>query len=66
MKNNLSMYMGKYRITATKLSEETGVARSTIHELYHEKQTNPNVNNVKKLCDYLGITLNDFFDIEKD
>ncbi|OLF32244.1 helix-turn-helix transcriptional regulator [Staphylococcus sp. 47.1] len=66
MKNNLSMYMGKYRITATKLSEETGLARSVIHELYHEKQKNPNVISVMKICDYLGITLNDFFDIEKD
>ncbi|WP_438873853.1 helix-turn-helix domain-containing protein [Staphylococcus ureilyticus] len=44
--------MGKYRITATKLSEETGLARSVIHELYHEKQKNPNVSSVMKICDY--------------
>ena len=38
MRNNLSMIMGRKRVTATKLSEDTGVSRTTIHELYHENK----------------------------
>jgi len=65
VRNNLSMIMGQKRITATKLSEDTGVSRTTIHELYHEKQNNPSFSTVLKLCKALDVTLNDFFGINK-
>ncbi|HCG2535444.1 TPA: helix-turn-helix transcriptional regulator [Staphylococcus aureus] len=65
MKNNLSMIMGRKRITATKLSEDTGVSRTTIHELYHEKQINPSFSTVSKLCKSLDVTLNEFFGINE-
>lgn len=65
MKNNLSMIMGRKRITATKLSEDTGVSRTTIHELYHEKQINPRFSTVSKLCKSLDVTLNEFFGINE-
>ncbi|BAW91780.1 helix-turn-helix domain-containing protein [Staphylococcus capitis] len=65
MRNNLSMIMGKKRVTATKLSEDTGVSRTTIHELYHEKQINPSFSTVLKLCKALDVTLNEFFGIDE-
>lgn len=65
MKNNLSMLMGAQRKTATKLYEETGVSKTTIHELYHEKQINPNLSTVLKLCKALNVTLDEFFGMEK-
>ncbi|MDU0226363.1 helix-turn-helix transcriptional regulator [Staphylococcus aureus] len=65
MKNNLSMIMGQKRITATKLSEDTGVSRTTIHEFYHEKQINPSFSTVSKLCKSLDVTLNEFFGINE-
>ena len=37
MDNNLSMLMGRDRVSALKLSEETGISRTTIYGLYHEK-----------------------------
>lgn len=65
MRNNLSMIMGRKRITATKLSEDTGVSRTTIHELYREKQINPSFSTVSKLCKSLDVTLNEFFGINE-
>ncbi|HCY0777706.1 TPA: helix-turn-helix transcriptional regulator [Staphylococcus aureus] len=65
MKNNLSMLMGKKRINASKLSKETGISRTTIYGLYHEKTESPDTKTVLTLCDYFGITLNEFFGIEK-
>ncbi len=65
MKNNLSMLMGKYRITALKLSEKTGVSRTSIHGLYHERTTSPDIHTVLKLCKYFSITPNEFFGIKE-
>ncbi len=63
MNNNLSMLMGKTRISALKLSKETGVSRTTIHGLYHEKTKNPDIQVVMKICDYFNVTPNEFFGI---
>lgn len=64
MKNNLSMLMGKERISAVELSQETGISRSTIHGLYHERTGNPDTKTIMTLCNYFGVTPNDFFGIE--
>ncbi|PTE66831.1 XRE family transcriptional regulator [Staphylococcus devriesei] len=61
MKNNLSMLMGKKRVSALKLSRETGVSRTAIYGLYHEKTNNPDIKNLIKLCNYFEITLDEFF-----
>ena len=50
MNNNLSLLMGKHRITASKLSAETGISRTSIHGLYHERTENPDTRTVMKLC----------------
>ena len=41
MNNNLSMLMGRDRVSALKLSKETGISRTTIHGLYHERTKSP-------------------------
>ena len=43
MNNNLST-MGRDRVSALKLSKETGISRTTIHGLYHER-TKPRYAN---------------------
>ncbi|EKS24280.1 hypothetical protein HMPREF9310_02107 [Staphylococcus simulans ACS-120-V-Sch1] len=65
MKNNLSMLMGKERISAVELSKETRISRSTIHGLYHERTKNPDTKTVMTLCDFFGVTPNEFFGIEE-
>ncbi|HDJ3341721.1 TPA: helix-turn-helix transcriptional regulator [Staphylococcus aureus] len=63
MNNNLSLLMGKRRVTASKLSTVTGISRTSIHGLYHERTENPDTKTVMKLCEYFNITPNEFFGI---
>ncbi|MBU5629800.1 helix-turn-helix domain-containing protein [Staphylococcus epidermidis] len=65
MNNNLSMLMGRDRVSALKLSEETGISRTTIHGLYHERTKSPDMQIVMKLCDYFKVTPNEFFGIKE-
>ncbi|AXJ40094.1 helix-turn-helix domain-containing protein [Staphylococcus aureus] len=65
MKNNLSMLMGRNRISASKLSAKTGISRTSIHGLYHERTENPDTKTVMKLCEYFGVTPNEFFGINE-
>ncbi|WP_049417784.1 helix-turn-helix domain-containing protein [Staphylococcus hominis] len=65
MKNNLSMLMGKKRISTLKLSEETGISRNAIYGLYHEKTSNPDIQNLITLCNYFGVSLNEFLNLEE-
>lgn len=63
MDNNLSMLMVRDRVSALKLSEETGISRTTIYGLYHEKTKNPDTKTIMKLCAYFNVTPNGFFGI---
>lgn len=65
MKNNLSMYMGRDRISAVQLHKETGISITTIYSLKNEKLENPNFAVIRKLCDYFDCTFNEFFKLEK-
>lgn len=65
MKNNLSLLMGRERITANELHESTGISKTTIHNLYHEKTSFPDTKTVKKLCDYFNCTFDEFFKLEE-
>ena len=65
MKNNLSMLMGRDRVSALKLSKETGISRTTIHGLYHERTKSPDMQIIMKLCDYFKVTPNEFFGINE-
>lgn len=64
MKNNLSILMGKERISVTKLSKKIKVSPTTLYNLYHEKTDNPDTKTVMTLCDFFGVTPNEFFGIE--
>ncbi|EFS20013.1 helix-turn-helix domain-containing protein [Staphylococcus hominis] len=65
MNNSLSMLMGRDRVSALKLSKETGISRTTIYGLYHERTKSPDMQTVMKLCDYFKVTPNEFFGIKE-
>jgi len=46
----------RYGITAYKVSKETGVTQSTLSDLKRGRST-PKTENMKKLADYFGITV---------
>lgn len=65
MNNNLSLLMGKHRVTASKLRTITGISRTSIYGLYHERTENPDTKTVMKLCEYFNVTPNEFFGINE-
>lgn len=62
MQNNLSMILGARLITITKVHEDTGIARSTLINLYYRRAKNVNIETLRKLCDYLQIPLSDLIE----
>ena len=46
------------------LANVSGVSPSTVYSMLNEKSQNPGVVSIKKLCDGLGITIEDFFHAE--
>lgn len=51
-------------ITVNALSYLCGVSNSTIKSIFYGKSKNPGIITIKKICDGLGITLVDFFDVD--
>lgn len=51
-------------ITVNKLSTMCGVTQSTINNIVSKRNNSTTVATVKKLCDGLGITIEEFFDCE--
>lgn len=65
MHNNLSLFMGRDRISASRLSMVTGISIASIHSFYHERTEKPDTKAVMKLCEHFNITLNEFLELMK-
>ena len=48
-------------ISVNKLSSMSGVTRSTVNNIVSGRNNSTTVSTVKKLCDGLGITIEEFF-----
>ena len=51
-------------ISINKLSDMSGVTQSTVNNIVSKRNHSTTVSTIKKLCDGLGITINDFFNSE--
>lgn len=51
-------------ISVNKLSNMSGVTQSTVNNIVSGRNNSTTVSTVKKLCDGLGITIEEFFDSE--
>lgn len=51
-------------ISINKLSSMSGVTQSTLNNIVSGRNNSTTISTVKKLCDGLGITIEDFFDSE--
>lgn len=49
-------------ISLNKLSTESAVSASTIKSIFYGNSANPGIVTIKKLCDGLGVSLDEFFD----
>ena len=51
-------------ITINKLSIMSGVTQSTVNNIVSGRNNSTTISTIKKLCDGLGITIEDFFHSE--
>lgn len=59
--NRLVVLCGQKGWTVNKLADISGVSPSTVKSILYGNSRNPGVVTVKKLCDGLEITLEEFF-----
>ena len=64
MKCRLSTMMGKSRYSIQDVHVKTGLSRSTVTQLYHDKATRIDFETIEKLCDLFDCDLNDLFCLE--
>ena len=51
----------QYNISINKLSSMSGVTQPTLNNIVSGRNNSTTVSTIKKLCDGLGITIQDFF-----
>ena len=51
-------------ISVNKLSSMSGVTQSTVNNIVSGRNNSTTISTIKKLCDGLGITIEDFFNTE--
>jgi transcriptional regulator with XRE-family HTH domain len=51
-------------ITINRLSSMSGVTQSTVNNIVSGRNNSATISTIKKLCDGLGITIEEFFDSE--
>jgi len=54
----------KNNISVNKLSSVSGVTQSTVNNIVSGRNNSTTVSTIKKLCDGLGITIEEFFNSE--
>lgn len=60
--NRLSELMGERRIKISKLSVDTGIARSTLTPIYYNKSEMIKIDTINKLCKYFQVHVAQFFE----
>ena len=54
----------EHDISVNKLSSMSGVTQSTVNNIVSGRNSSATVSTIKKLCDGLGITIEEFFNSE--
>ena len=52
-------------LTVNKLSNISGVTQSTVNNIVSGRNNSATISTIKKLCDGMGITIEDFFHSER-
>lgn len=55
----LSTLMGERRLNIQNVHEKTGISRSTLSKLYHDKKAGIDYSTLDKLCDLFECTTSD-------
>ena len=54
----------EHNVSVNKLSNMSGVTQSTVNNIVSGRNNSATVSTIKKLCDGLGITIEEFFNSE--
>lgn len=61
----LSTLMGRERYNIQDVHERTGLSRTTIAQLYHDKATRVDYETVEKLCRLFNCEISDLFSLSE-
>lgn len=61
IRNNLAIILAERQIKITKVSNDTGISRTTLTALVQNSSKMVQIETVNKICLYLDLTTNDFF-----
>jgi DNA-binding Xre family transcriptional regulator len=64
MKCRLSTLMGQARYSIQDVHNKTGLARSTVAQLYHDKATRIDFETIEKLCNLFDCSISDLLELE--
>lgn len=64
MRCKLSTLMGQNRYSIQDVHNKTGLARSTVTQLYHDKATRIDFETIEKLCNLFQCEINDLLKLE--
>jgi len=63
---NLSRYMGEQKMNISDVARQTGLNRSTISLLYHERASRIELDTIEKLCGVFKCELGDLLEIKDE
>ena len=64
MKCRLSTLMGQARYSIQDVHNKTGLARSTVAQLYHDKATRIDFATIEKICGLFDCNISDLLELE--
>jgi putative transcriptional regulator len=64
--NHLSRLLGERRMSVAALSRATGIPRSSLHEIYHDKALRIDVRTLDRLCKYLRVTVCELLEYQEE
>lgn len=64
--NKFSTILGDRLLKISKVSEETGISRTTLTNLYYRRSTQISFEVLDKLCNYLNCSINDIIEFTPD
>ena len=64
MRCRLSTLMGQARYSIQDVHNKTGLARSTVAQLYHDKATRIDFETIEKICCLFDCNISDFLELE--
>ena len=56
---NIQYTLAKKGIKAYKMAKEVGISQGYIYDILNGKNKNPGIYTVKKIADYLGVTVDE-------